>query len=82
MYNLFMVGGDSITVVHALPPAGLALYRDAFARYRTRALWNVRVLDDPTAEDALVVARQLRVEGDMPARFLAEEIEQICRAAL
>jgi len=57
------------------------LYRRAFERYRVRALWNLRVIDTPTAAEALVVARALREEGDMPARFLAEEIEQACRAA-
>jgi hypothetical protein len=77
-----MSGSDSTTAVHELPPAGLALYRDAFARYKTHALWNMRLLEDPTSEDALAVARRLRVEGDMPARFLAEEIERTCRAAL
>jgi hypothetical protein len=58
------------------------LYRRAFAEYGTRALWNKRLLDAPTPEDALVVARALRVEGDRDARRLAEQIEQACRAAL
>jgi hypothetical protein len=58
------------------------LYRQAFAEYGTRALWNKRMLDDPTPEDALVVARALRIEGDRHARQLAEEIEQACRAAV
>ncbi len=59
----------------------VALYRRAFERYRVRALWNLRAIDTPTAAEALVVARALREEGDMPARFLAEQIEQACRAA-
>jgi hypothetical protein len=59
-----------------------ALYRRAFAEYGARALWNMRAFETPTPEDALVVARALRVEGDMGARFLAEEIERVCRAAL
>jgi hypothetical protein len=58
------------------------LYRRAFAEYGTRALWNKRLLEDPTAEDALVVARALRIEGDREARRLAEQIEQACRAAI
>jgi hypothetical protein len=58
------------------------LYRRAFAEYGTRALWNRRLLEDPTAEDALVVARALRIEGDREARRLAEQIEQACRAAI
>lgn len=58
------------------------LYRRAFAAYGTRALWNKRVLENPTKEDALVVARALRIEGDRGARSLAEQIEQACRAAV
>ena len=60
----------------------VSLYRRAFAEYGTQALWNKRVLDAPTEEDALVVARALRIEGDRDARRLAEQIEQACRAAL
>jgi hypothetical protein len=59
-----------------------SLYRRAFAEYGTQALWNMRSFETPTAEDALVVARALRVEGDMRARFLAEEIERACRATV
>jgi hypothetical protein len=59
-----------------------SLYHRAFADFRLRALWNVRELDHPTAEDALSIARHLRVEGDLNARGLAEQIEQACRAAL
>ena len=59
-----------------------ALYRRAFAEYGAQALWNLRAFEDPTPEDGLVVARALRVEGDMGARFLAEAIERVCRAAL
>jgi hypothetical protein len=55
--------------------------RRAFAEYGARALWNKRVLESPTPEDALVIARALRIEGDREARFLAERIEQACRAA-
>lgn len=60
----------------------LILYRQAFAEYGAQALWNLRVFDAPSPEDALVVARALRTEGDMRARFLAEKIERVCRAAL
>ena len=66
----------------AEPPNLLSLYRRAFAEYGTRALWNKRLLDAPTPEDALVVARALRIEGDREARRLAEQIEQACDAAL
>jgi hypothetical protein len=59
-----------------------SLYRRAFAEYGTQALWNRRIISKPTAEDALVVARALRIEGDRGARRLAEQIEQACRAAV
>ena len=57
-----------------------ALYRRAFDQYGTHALWNKRFLDNPQPDDALVIARALRIEGDLGARKLAEEIEQACRA--
>ena len=60
----------------------ISLYRRAFAEYGTQALWNKCLLDAPTKEDALVVARALRIEGDREARRLAEQIEQACRAGL
>jgi len=63
-------------------PDYVALYKQAFAEYRAQALWNVRVLEAPTPEDALVVARALRIEGDLVARALAERIEQACHAAV
>jgi len=58
-----------------------ALYRRAFAEYGTRALWNKRPLEAPKPEDALVVARALRIEGGREARRLAEQIERACGAA-
>jgi hypothetical protein len=57
------------------------LYRQAFAAFSVRALWNKRELDAPTAEDALVIAHALRVEGNREARVPAERIEAACRAA-
>jgi hypothetical protein len=60
----------------------VALYRQAFSEYGTRALWNKRHLEAPTTQDALVIARALRIEGDLRARRLAEKIEQACRAAV
>lgn len=59
-----------------------SLYRRAFAEYGAQALWNKRMLEQPAQEDALVIARALRIEGDRRARKLAEEIEKACRAAL
>jgi hypothetical protein len=65
------------------PPKDLvSLYRRAFKEYGTWALWNMRSFEAPTPEDALVVARALRIEGDLNARRLAEQIEQACRAVI
>ena len=61
-------------------PSYVALYRQAFADYGTWALWNKRALDHPEPADALVIARALRIEGDLAALRLAEQIEQACRA--
>ena len=58
------------------------LYHRAFADYKLRALWNVRELEHPTPDEALLITRSLRVEGDLNARGLAEQIERACRAAL
>jgi hypothetical protein len=58
------------------------LYERAFATYGIRALWNKRRLAAPTPDDALAIARALRIEGDLEARQLAEQIEQVCGAAL
>ena len=60
----------------------VSLYRRAFRDYGVRALWNKRCLEAPTSDDALVVARALRIEGDRDARRLAEQIEQACRASV
>ena len=66
-----------------VPPEDfVTLYRRAFERYGTWALWNKRAFDAPTPEDAPVVARALRIEGDLNARRLAERIEQACRAVI
>jgi len=61
-------------------PEFAILYHRAFAEYTAHALWNKRMLDEPTKEDALVIARALRIEGDREARRLAEQIEQACGA--
>jgi len=58
------------------------LYHRAFADSKLRALWNVRELEHPSPEQALSIARNLRVEGDLSARLLAEQIERACCAAL
>jgi hypothetical protein len=59
-----------------------SLYHRAFKEFGGRALWNVRQIEYPLPEDALVVTRILRVEGNLAARRLAEEIEEACRAAV
>ena len=64
----------------AVQPEYVTLYRRAFAEYGAHALWNFRVFEAPLPEDALVVARALRIEGDLAARRLAEQIEQACAA--
>jgi hypothetical protein len=56
------------------------LYRLAFEEFGAVALWNLRRLEHPTPLDALAMTRQLRVEGNMAARRLAERIEKLCRA--
>jgi hypothetical protein len=66
----------------AQPEDFASLYRRAFAEYGASALWSSRAVPDPTPDDALAITRTLRVEGDLKARRLAEQIEQACRAAL
>jgi len=56
------------------------LYRRAFAEYGTRALWNMRPVEDPTSADALAITKALRIHGRMDGRRLAERIEELCRA--
>lgn len=57
------------------------LYRRAFADFGASALWSSRPVPDPTPADALAITSSLRVEGDLRARRLAEQIEQACRRA-
>jgi hypothetical protein len=56
------------------------LYRRAFAAFGATALWSSRPVPEPTPADALAITRSLRVEGDLRARRLAEQIEKACRA--
>jgi hypothetical protein len=62
-------------------PTYAELYRQAFDAFGTKALWNRAPAKEPTAQDALVVANVLRVEGNLAARRLAEDIERACRGA-
>lgn len=67
----------ALATIHATV---VALYKRAFAEYRSHALWNVTEYDDPTLAEALAITRQLRTEGDMGARRIAEQIEALVRA--
>jgi len=64
------------------PDGVVRFYRQAFAAFGTRALWNWRQLERPTITQALAIAESLRIEGDRTARALAVRIEEACRAAL
>jgi len=66
------------------PPAPdfVILYRRAFEEFGAAALWSSTPVPDPSPADALAITYSLRVEGDLQARRLAEQIEQACRAAL
>ena len=57
-----------------------SLYARAFREFGARCLWNLRQFENPTAEQALGITRALRIEGNMEARRLAEEIEKVARA--
>jgi len=72
---------DADAATDAKPDDWKALYHEAFRRYGAMCLWNVREFDDPEPGVALSTARQLRYEGNMEARRLAERIERAIRAA-
>jgi hypothetical protein len=59
----------------------VTLYRRAFEEFGAAALWSSKPVCDPTPADALAITYSLRLEGDLQARKLAEQIEQACRAA-
>jgi hypothetical protein len=56
----------------------VTLYRRAFAEFGASALWSSKPVPDPTPADVLAITRSLRIEGNMQARRLAEQIEQAC----
>jgi hypothetical protein len=58
------------------------LYRQAFRDFGAQALWSRRPSEKPTIAQVLVIAENLRREGNLQSRALAVEIEQTCRAAL
>jgi hypothetical protein len=65
----------------ASAPEYAVLYRQAFEKFGAAALWSSKRVENPTPEDALAITHSLRVEGDLPARRLAEKIERACHAA-
>jgi hypothetical protein len=71
----------SMTTEPKQPEDLASLYRRAFAEYGTIALWNMRPVHHPTAQDALAITKALRTHGRMEGRRLAERIEELCRAA-
>ena len=66
----------------ANPSDYASLYRRAFEQFGPSALWSSRPVLNPTPADALAIKKSLRVEGNLQARKLAEQIEQTCRATL
>jgi hypothetical protein len=64
------------------PTDFVSLYRRAFEEFGTSALWSSKPVPDPTPADALAITHSLRVEGNLKARHLAEQIERLCRATL
>jgi hypothetical protein len=64
------------------PETVVRLYRQAFADFGVRALWNWRDMEHPTITQALTIADSLKAEGNLEARALAVAIERACRAAL
>ena len=60
----------------------VGMYRLAFKTFGSRALWNIKQFDQPTKSQVLANTRQLRTEGNMSARRLAEQIETAARAHL
>ncbi len=60
----------------------VTLYRRAFEEFGASALWSSKPVPDPTPADALAITHSLRVEGNLEARRLAEQIERLCHAAL
>jgi len=67
---------------NSAPDRLIELYSEAFAKFGIRTLWSMRRVERPTIDDALAVARTLRIEGDLKARQLAEEIEAATRTGL
>jgi len=52
----------------------VSLYRLAFEQFGVSALWSSPPVSDFTPADALAINHILRVEGNLPARSLAEPV--------
>jgi hypothetical protein len=76
-----MVKTEVVDDAPTRPPDFASLYRRAFEEFGASALWSSRAVPNLTPADALAITYSLRVEGDLRARRLAEQIEQACRAA-
>lgn len=74
--------GDAMNNPTTTPEDIATLYRRAFEEFGVSALWSSRPVANPTPADALAITRSLRVEGNLEARLLAEQIERLCHAAL
>lgn len=57
------------------------LYIKAFTEFGAVALWNMRPVEHPTADDARAITKALRTHGSMDGRRLAERLEKLCHAA-
>ena len=77
-----MPGKDILSIELTKAEDYSILYRRAFEKFGTRALWSSVPVSNPTPADAMAITHSLRVEGDREARLLAEQIEQACRATL
>ena len=64
------------------PEHWTVLYNRAFEQFGASALWSSRPVSEPTPADALAITHSLKVEGNLQARRLAEQIEQACRASV
>lgn len=64
------------------PDDYVELYLRAFQQFGSSALWSSLPVPNPTPADALAITYSLRVEGNLQARRLAEQIERACRAAV
>jgi hypothetical protein len=77
-----MVKGEAMNDQTKEPEDLVKLYHRAFEEFGASALWSSKPVPDPTPADALAITRSLRVEGNLEARRLAEQIERLCHAAL